>query len=578
MEGKGRGGEEGEDVRPLTALPCSFEELNLPPWLCACLKGEENVVGAGKGRRGGEGKRKAGFGYCRPTPVQQCVIPLCRYNRHLVVQAKSGTGKTIAFACTAVLKAASGGGGAPNAGGCWAIILAPTRELALQHEAIVRKMAKWAPKPLKVLCCVGGQTGKKSTHERENETMARMLEGAAERGVLCATPGRLSAVLASRNFSRETTRRIRCVVLDEADRLMDGNYDDHLGGFLSCVPGRAQVLCFSATYTERLLHRIENITGRTNFVTPQMRREGDPKAEAGGNAGRASEGATSDVGGGESSFEGPREVIEGAGRREHGGDVVYDAGEFDRVSLKRVKQCYHECADLAAASAGAAGNGAAQDDRAGAFDLKVNCLIKQVLSSLSFDQAILFCNSKPLCLLLHKKLAQTGFNGCFVLHGEMPQSQRNHTMALMRQRKGRVLVATDLVSRGIDLPQVDLVVNMDLPREGTTLMHRVGRTGRFGKEGMAVHLLCPGELGKLFDLLKQGGAHSANPQPLFSEPAEFRPPPDEEGGDVRGRPESAEKAKPMQTEVEDLPEHVQRWLWWKWRYLWWQTVWGQRRL
>lgn len=100
--------ERGEDVRPLEGLPATFEELNVPDWLCACLR---------------KGTESRGFGFYGPTPVQQTVIPLCRYSRHLVVQAKSGTGKTIAFASAAVSKSCS----PPS----WSVILAPTRELAM---------------------------------------------------------------------------------------------------------------------------------------------------------------------------------------------------------------------------------------------------------------------------------------------------------------------------------------------------------------------------------------------------------------------------------------------------------------
>ena len=555
--------ERGEDVRPLEGLPATFEELNVPDWLCACLR---------------KGTESRGFGFYGPTPVQQTVIPLCRYSRHLVVQAKSGTGKTIAFASAAVSKSCS----PPS----WSVILAPTRELAMQHEEVVRRIAGWAPTQLEVVLCVGGKAERKAHHARENEAISRLLE--TQGGVLCATPGRLSAVLATRSYSPEVTRRIRCVVLDEADRLMDGNYDDHLSGFLSSVPTRAQVLCFSATYTDRLLSRIENITGRTNFVTPK------------GKASGAAEGST---GGGEPGGE--------FGARE--GD-----GAHDIVSLKRVKQFFHEC------QVPNRGGGDVQGDgRAIRFECKADTLIDRVLASVSFDQAILFCRTKALCLSLQGRLARAGFGGCLVLFGEMPQTQRNQAMARMRKGKGRILVATDLVSRGIDLPQVDLVVNMDLPREGNTLMHRVGRAGRFGRVGTAVHLLCrsPGEDGgeelrRLFALLSEAGAHSVQPKPLFSDEAggepctdlelrsasrgwpdpqakqEFRrgeqegevvevttPSPSGEGGNIRveaGATSSHRGSPQGRIRVDDLPEHVQRWLWWQWRHLWYCRLEQQR--
>ena len=488
----------GVDVRPIPGLPASFEDLLLPRWLCDGLRRPE---------------REGGLGFKRPTPVQQVVIPRCHHGKHLIVQAKSGTGKTVSFAAAALARTAQGTSQ-------WSVVVAPTRELAIQHHRVLQTMAKWAPSPHpEVLLCVGGQSQSQrkwsaATHARENEAMARLL-GGDRGGILCATPGRLSAVLATRNFSREAMRRVRCVVLDEADRLMDGNYDDDLAGFLEGVPERSQVLCFSATYTSVLLARIENITGRTNFVVP----------------GECA--AASSLG--------------------NGGDP-----DEDVVSLKRVDQYYH----VAAPGAGARS----------AFDLKADSLVKEVLPSLSFDQAIVFCNAKSGCLDLARRLREGGHENCFHVYGEMKQTQRSGVMERMRRREGRILVSTDLVSRGIDLPAVNLVVNMDLPREGATLMHRVGRAGRYGRKGRAVHILCSSQgcgegegrdRKRLSDLLAEAGASASDPKPLFPPKAPSAAPAE---GDIS---ETSEEASPPPTVVGDLPDHVQRWLWWKWRHEWW---------
>jgi len=521
------------DVRPMHGLPSTFEALALPVWMCDALR--------------------KGMGFEAPTPVQQTALPKGRAVKHVVVQAKSGTGKTVTFSCIAVEKAC--GVAAPHAAplpsasaselerdthavprlkssadkGAWSLIVAPTRELALQHELVVRKIAAWAPRragdgPLQVLCAVGGT----SKSARDNAAIAQKLRDPSESGVLIATPGRLFAVGSLCGFAPESFRRVRCTILDEADRLLEGNYDDQLGPVLAAVPERAQVLAFSATYTDNLRRRIESITGRSNFVLP-----GAPRPSCPGDG--DGPGQDQDQGGGQAP------PWRRGGSVVAGGPGAEAPKDLDLVTLERIAQFVLEVdpeqtqSSLGqdSATGGSAGRQAVSSHGFGpmkkmgsVFQCKVVALLSRVLSVLSFDQAIFFCNHKSFCKVLVDCLLARGYCSAHIC-GDMPQSQRAASMHAMRSGRARILVATDLVARGIDMDRVTLVVNLDLPKNGRTLLHRIGRTGRFGTKGTAVHIVTRNETAMLTRLLEEAGAYHAKVFHMPEEPQQGGLPGDE---------------------------------------------------
>ena len=464
------------------------------------------------------------------------------------------------------------------------MVVAPTRELAMQHERVVKCIARHASDStstsnVNVVVAVGG-TAKSA---QENTRVSRLLRDKTERGVLIATPGRLQAIAIAASsmtqgtrggdgfVSREGLRRVRCVVLDEADRLLDGNYDDQLGPVLAACPDRAQVLAFSATYTETLLERVRSITGRTNFVVPFNK-----------NTDTTNKKVSSSSGGG--------------------------THQADLVSLKKIKQYYY-CVQQRE-------HGSRRDD----FELvggkaKIRACVDRVLTCFPFDQCIVFCNNRSWAQGLVRALAGEGFK-CLFMCGDMPQGKRTQAMQHMRSGAIRILVATDLVARGIDLERVSLVVNLDLPREASTLLHRVGRTGRFGTTGTAVHILSTQEeKARLLALLPEAGAYEAKvealqplktafnegdkPETLQSEGLESgagdvhldrtpkmsgdaddssrgnRDPPRIESQahemDIRKR-DAREHSFGGKMDLDTIPDHIQRWMWWQWRYEWWCSL------
>jgi superfamily II DNA/RNA helicase len=394
---------------------------------------------------------------------------------------------------------------------------------------------------------------------------------------------------------------------------------------------RAQVLAFSATYTQELVSRIESITGRSNFMTACLNKDRKNREGSGRQVGRAPQQAL-----------GEEEEVVLAGDRDMGdSDTALDQ---DLVSLKRIRQFYWqlpspkpekreegEGGDVDSSSSSSAagafhtqkqcrrGYHAGNDLGVSAARAKIGFLIDRVLCTFSFDQCILFCNNKSHGQMLVRSLAREGYKTQY-LCGEMAQSARSSCMASMRSGRIRILVASDLVSRGIDLDRVSLVVCFDLPRAGATLLHRVGRTGRFGAQGTCVHLLGDihsGDKERLFGLLAQAGAVRAKVEHLMTFLGEQPTQPDAdadadalhnnsqaEGGSLHqeanstppqqttsggvsdasaasssGRrtlkktqeqEEEEEALAPVQAlDVDSLPEHVQRWIWWQWRYTWW---------
>lgn len=124
--------------------------------------------------------------------------------------------------------------------------------------------------------------------------------------------------------------------------------------------------------------------------------------------------------------------------------------------------------------------------------LKVMCLAK-LLSEITFQQCIVFCNDKPRALALSSVLDSMGWRSSCIT-GSQPQQQRLDALARFRDCKVRVLLSTDLTARGIDIDTVNLVINLDLPRDPATYLHRVGRTGRYGSYGTAITLITAAEM------------------------------------------------------------------------------------
>ncbi len=331
-------------------------------------------------------------GYEASTPVQEAIVIGAHGERDLLVSSKTGSGKTVAFGLSmlAPLLNEAGKIGTP-AGAPLGLVIAPTRELAQQ---VARELA-WlsAEAGLRVACCVGGTDAR-----GEAQTLRR---GAH---LVAGTPGRLLDHITRGALD---TSALRCVVLDEADEMLDMGFREELEGILDATPTTRRTLLFSATL--------------------------------------------------------PRETVDLASRYTK-----------DAVRLTAAQQsAQHEDIDHVVHLIDGHDR-----DRAVVNVLRMH----EAMSSL------VFCQTREGVSRLAAGLLERGFQAV-AFSGELSQSERQRALQSVRDGRTRVLVCTDVAARGLDLPQVGLVIHADPPTDTAALMHRSGRTGRAGKKGTAVVLV-----------------------------------------------------------------------------------------
>jgi len=326
------------------------------------------------------------LGYAEATPIQAKAIPVLLAGKDLIGQAKSGSGKTAAFALP-ILE-----GLRLHERELQALVLCPTRELSTQVASEFRKLGR-KHSGFRVLVVSGGQP-------------VRAQATSLERGVhvVVGTPGRVLDHLGrgTLDLSHVTT-----AVLDEADRMLDMGFADAMAQILGVLPKSRQTVFFSATF--------------------------------------------------------PKSVD--AMSRAHQRNAVRVTIEEPGGEAPQIRQLV-----LAAESGD-----------------KLRALYR-VLAEHSHESALVFCNLKASVAELTAALASAGVSvDC--LHGDLEQFDRDRVMAMFRNQSMRVLVATDVAARGIDVADLDLIVNYELPEQPDVYIHRIGRTGRAGKRGLAVSLV-----------------------------------------------------------------------------------------
>ena len=334
------------------------------------------------------GEALAERGYADPTPVQAAVLEADAAGRDLIVSAQTGSGKTVAFGLAMATDLLRDEGRLPYAAAPLALVIAPTRELALQ----VSRELTWlyGKAGARIATCVGGMDPSK---ER------RALNHGAT--IVVGTPGRLRDHLERGALDLSA---LAVAVLDEADEMLDMGFREDLEEILDAAPAERRTLLFSATMPrpiEALARRYQRDALRISTV----------------------------------------------GEERGHGDITYQAmavspSDIENAVVNLLR--YHEA-----------------------------------------ETAMLFCATRDNVRHLHATLQERGFS-VVALSGEHSQSERNHALQALRDRRARVCVATDVAARGIDLPTLSLVVHVEIPRDAETLQHRSGRTGRAGKKGTAV--------------------------------------------------------------------------------------------
>jgi ATP-dependent RNA helicase DeaD len=349
----------------------------------------------------------AAHGYAEPTPVQAAVLDPALRGKDLLVSSRTGSGKTVAFglvmAETLLGDAPSFGRGGPPL----ALVIAPTRELAVQ----VQRELGWllGPAGAVVTACVGGLDPRRE---------AQALKAGVH--VVVGTPGRLVDHI-SRNVLDLSALGV--LVLDEADEMLDMGFREELEAILEAAPPERRTILFSATLPKPIVELARAYTREPVRVTATP----------------------------------PKQAHE---------DITYRAHVV------------------------------AQREREHA--------IVNVLRALEPASALVFRARRDLVTHTAASLGERGFE-TVAISGELTQSERLRALKSLRDGRARVLVATDVAARGLDLPGIELVLHADLPQDASALQHRSGRTGRAGKKGQAVLLASPQERHKLERMLREAG-------------------------------------------------------------------------
>ena len=320
------------------------------------------------------------------TPVQAGCIPPMLDWQDVIAKAPTGTGKTFAYGIPIVEHID------PEDESVQAVILAPTRELAIQITDEIRDLAAFKP-GVRTVCLYGG-----APIGRQIETLKKHPQ------IVVATPGRLSDHMKRRTVRVDTAQT---VVLDEADRMLDMGFIHDVTRILDKIPSRKNLGMFSATIPREVMDISWVYQRDPEEITVQATKENKP-------------------------------------------DILQYRLEVPS-------------------------------------DGKVDAIAK-ILAHENYDRVICFCNTKGSTERLTKFLQMRGVDAQCI-HGDIPQRKREEVMQRFRDGKLRVFVATDVASRGIDVDDVDAVFNYEVPEENEYYIHRIGRTGRAKKHGVAYTLL-----------------------------------------------------------------------------------------
>ncbi len=339
------------------------------------------------------------MGFEEATPIQSMAISVVKEGRDVIGQSQTGTGKTAAFGipCLELVN--------PDDRRLQALILCPTRELAIQVSEEFRKLLKYKEN-IRVLPIYGGQP--------IDRQIAALKKGAH---VVIGTPGRVMDHMRRRTLKMET---VQMMVLDEADEMLDMGFREDIEMILTKIPENHQTLLFSATLSPEILDITRRFLNDPEFI----------------------------------------KVV----RKE--------------LTVPNIEQAY--------------------------FDVKEKTkldALTRIIDVYDPRLAMVFCNTKKRVDDLVELLQGRGYfaEG---LHGDLKQPQRDKVMQKFRNGTIEILVATDVAARGIDVDDIDVVFNYDVPQDEEYYVHRIGRTGRAGKAGKAFTFCVGKEIYKLRDIMR----------------------------------------------------------------------------
>jgi len=337
------------------------------------------------------------YGFERPSAIQQRAIRPVVDGLDTIGQAQSGTGKTAAFMLGALQRIDY------SRRAMQAIVLAPTRELALQIHQVGSALGAYLD--LRCHACVGGTA--------RGEDARKLREG---QHLVVGTPGRVKDLL-ERGALRAD--HLRLLVLDEADEMLSVGFKDQIHDIFRLLPPDVQVCLFSATMPPEILE-----------LTKKFMRT-------------------------------PARILV----------------KKTELTLEGIQQFYV----------------ALEKEQ---WKLDVLC---DLYETLTISQSIIYCNTRRGAEQLAKEMEKRDFP-VSVMHAELGHEERQLVMREFRSGASRVLISTDLLARGIDVQQVSLVINFDLPKSIESYLHRIGRSGRFGRKGVAINFATNWDASRLRDI------------------------------------------------------------------------------
>lgn len=327
-------------------------------------------------------------GFNTPTPIQQKALPLINQGADLLIEAQTGSGKTACFAWPLLQKISNDKKN--EKASVQALILTPTRELALQISGAFFRFGEYQKNKVSVLSVIGGESIDQQT---------RLLNDGVD--IVVATPGRLLDLIGQKVLSLGD---IKFLVLDEADKILDLGFAVELDSVLKEISSTRQNLFFSATFPEKVLDIVKRISENPEHL----------------------------------KIETETPVVENI---------------FQRAILVN------------------------KDNK--------GMLLRYLIFHEKLKNALVFVASKKAASNLSEKLKKVGVRAG-AIHADLSQAERNKALSDFKERRIDFLVATDVAARGIDINKLSLVINFDLPRSPADYIHRIGRTGRAGEEGLAI--------------------------------------------------------------------------------------------
>jgi len=362
-------------------------------------------------------KALADKGYVEPTPIQEKAIPLILEEKDLLGVAQTGTGKTAAFAIPIIQLIEKDIANEQGNKIIKALIVTPTRELAIQIDENIKEYSKNTDLTHTVI--FGGV--------KQHAQVKKLRQGI---DILTATPGRLLDLI---NQGHIKIDQIKLFVLDEADRMLDMGFINDIRKLLKIIPEKRQSLFFSATMPQNIIDLSNKILDRPIKV----------------------------------------EVTPASSTAETIQQVMYYTNRSDKGAL-----------------------------------------LIEILKERNIEQALVFTRTKHGADRVARNLTKKGIKA-YSIHGDKAQNQRQKSLKLFKEGSIQVLVATDIAARGIDIDKLKYVINYEIPNMPETYVHRIGRSGRAGEEGIAIGICEPEENQYVRDIEKLIGikidvAKSAN--------------------------------------------------------------------